>query len=333
MTVALPKPWHQAPWQQALGLIRDRRLPHGLLLAGPEGVGKQAFAEALVQYLLCQRRQDWAACGQCKSCQLLAAGTHPDLFRLEPEEEGKALKVDQVRELVGFAAHSAQFGGYRVVVIRPADALNVQSANALLKTLEEPGRDTVILLLTDRPLSLLATIRSRCQQWPLAIPASAEALDWLAPQVGGDAKARLLLSLAGGAPLRALAVLEQSWFSEREALLKDMLEVREGRQPASSVAQRWQKVGLPALLASWRAVLPDVAKRALSAEAPLNNSDLLPIINRLAAGISARTALEMLTAADEAARLAEGNVNSQLLIENLWLHWAGHSSPFAGAGV
>lgn len=141
-------PWQQALWSQLGGRAQHA---HAYLLYGPAGIGKRALAEHWAAQLLCQRPAAAGACGECKACQLLAAGTHPDYFVLEPEEAEKPIRVDQVRDLVGFVVQTAQLGGRKVVLLEPAEAMNVNAANALLKSLEEPSGDTVLLLISHQP--------------------------------------------------------------------------------------------------------------------------------------------------------------------------------------
>src|SRR5262245_27152291 len=119
-------PWQTTLWQQLSGRAQHA---HAYLLHGPSGIGKRALADSLVAFLLCQHPQGDSACGQCKACQLLAAGTHPDFFLLEPEEPEKPIRVDQVRELVGFVVQTAQLGGRKVVLVEPAEAMNVNASN------------------------------------------------------------------------------------------------------------------------------------------------------------------------------------------------------------
>lgn len=135
------------------------------------------MAERLMARLLCQQPQGLDACGGCKACMLLKAGSHPDNFVLEPEEADKPIKVDQVRELVAFVVQTAQLGGRKVVLIEPVEAMNVNASNALLKSLEEPSGDTVLLLVTHQPSRLLrlsraaaSRWRARSQAWPRARP-------------------------------------------------------------------------------------------------------------------------------------------------------------------
>ncbi|MDP9032838.1 MAG: DNA polymerase III subunit delta', partial [Pseudomonadota bacterium] len=138
-------PWQDSLWQQLAGRAQHA---HAYLLHGPVGIGKRALAERLMASLLCQRPNGLEACGECKSCMLLKAGSHPDNYLLEPEEADKAIKVDQVRDLVSFVVQTAQMGGRKVVLIEPVESMNINAANALLKSLEEPSGDTVLLLVS-----------------------------------------------------------------------------------------------------------------------------------------------------------------------------------------
>ena len=222
-------PWHS---ETMAGLIaRIGRLPHALLLRGREGIGKLAFAEALARALLCENRQpEGGACGKCLACGWVEQGSHPDLRRLEPEvlsesrepEEGSEkkpsleIRIEQVREIAGFIAMTTHRGGAKVVLIHPAEALNIHAANALLKNLEEPPPQTHFLLVTHRWHQLPATIRSRCEQVVLASPSHAAAREWLGSQRLRDPD--LALAQSGGAPLLALAYDEEFW-RQRGALL------------------------------------------------------------------------------------------------------------------
>ena len=160
-------PWQENLWQQLAGRAQHA---HAYLLHGPAGIGKRALAERLMARLLCLSPSGLDACGNCKSCHLLAAGTHPDNFVLEPEEADKPIKVDQVRELVEFVVQTAQLGGRKVVLLEPAEAMNLNAANALLKSLEEPSGNTVLLLISHQPSRLLPTIKSRCVQQACPLP-------------------------------------------------------------------------------------------------------------------------------------------------------------------
>jgi len=330
---ARPYVWHEAAWQHCLGLQRTQRLPHALLVSGAAGIGKAVFASALAQYVLCQTPRADEACGQCKSCLLLRAGSHPDLMRLEPETDAKTektskvIKVDQVRELVDFGNKSAQLGGYRVVIVSPAHVLNVQAANALLKSLEEPGRDTLFMLLTDSPLSLLPTIRSRCQQLALPLPDETTALAWLGPLAGSPQAAALLLRLGRGAPLAALALHDGGWFGERDALARELLAVAEGRGTALAAAGRWQRLAPESFLSALCSLLEDVVYIGLGQGMAVKSQDLLPIIQRISTRVGTAAVLRFLQLVAETRRLLSANIQPQALNDSLWLAWAAACGP------
>jgi DNA polymerase-3 subunit delta' len=216
------------------------RLPHALLLAGPAGVGKRRFANALANYLLCLEPTAAGACGACRACKLVAAETHPDMVWIAPEETSRAVKIDQIRALTDFVGKTAQMGGKKIAVIEPAEAMNTNAANALLKNLEEPAGDTHLILVSDAPGRLLPTIRSRCLQNVFGVPSTSESLSWLASITGSNASAKRLLGLAGGKPLAALAMHEGDTLTLRDGL-RDIWLVLWQQRDCFSVAARWME--------------------------------------------------------------------------------------------
>ncbi|MFT5482399.1 MAG: DNA polymerase-3 subunit delta' [Halieaceae bacterium] len=217
----VPLPWHGNVWRKLVKQSSENRLPHALLFSGEPGIGKAHLALAFAQYLLCSEPVSSIACGACKSCTLCAAGTHPDLQDIKPPPKKAIIGVDQIRSLLDFTVRTAQQGGARVVVIRPANALNLNSANSLLKCLEEPGEDTYLILVSDRDQAMPATIRSRCQRIPIANADRAQALAWLTPQLGAESVDRLL-DLSCNRPLSALAMVESGQLALEEALQLSM---------------------------------------------------------------------------------------------------------------
>jgi len=216
-------PWQAGDWQR-IGAVTGRdRLPHALLLIGEPGCGAVVLAGALAARLLCEQPVGGdafaPACGRCVACRLVAAGSHPDLFRLEPEEGHEQIRVDEARAAVDFAGLKAGQGGRKVVLVPQAERLNVQAANGLLKTLEEPRPGTVFLLTTHRPARLLVTVRSRCQRVVLTRPDRDEALAWLALRGLSDGEALIRLDLARGRPLEALGEQAAGQASLYERLL------------------------------------------------------------------------------------------------------------------
>ena len=224
--------WFKAELQEMLA--HKAQLSHALLVRGPRGIGKQAFGLALAQGLLCEAPQaDNTACGACNACNWMTNNAHPD-FRLlvpatesglvaEAEEGAKKAKpspwisIEQVRELHDFINVSSHRGGRKIILICPAEALNVSAANALLKNLEEPPARTHFILISHRPHRLPRTIISRCRQLSLRQPERAVAVAWLAEQ--GVDNPEVALAQASGAPLLALEASAGDELAGRHAFL------------------------------------------------------------------------------------------------------------------
>lgn len=244
--MSAPYPWLNASWQR---LLSTRARPaQALLLAGPRGVGKGAMARAWARALLCEQPQpDGDACGACPACHWFDAGTHPD-FRLVTLQEktnkdgevkmATGIEVDQAREAVDFVQLSTYRAGFRVVLVNPADSLNLASANALLKVLEEPPLNTVFVLVSDQPRRLLPTIRSRCTRLDIGLPATDAAMQWLDSEQLEDAAT--LLALSGGAPLDALNWAEGSELDDRRSVLEGL--ARPAQLDPVSLADRWKAI-------------------------------------------------------------------------------------------
>ncbi|MCW8983687.1 MAG: DNA polymerase III subunit delta', partial [Gammaproteobacteria bacterium] len=173
-------PWQIAQWNNIRWAVEQNRLSHALLLTGPEGMGKSHFAQALVTSLLCQSRgENLQACGECKSCQLYRSDSHPDFFKIAPEEPGKQIGVDAVRALGKFVALKPQQSIHKCILVEDTHMMNSNAANAFLKTLEEPNNNTHLILVTNQPAKLLATIKSRCQMIQFAPDLSETSQQWV----------------------------------------------------------------------------------------------------------------------------------------------------------
>ncbi len=219
--------WLDAPLARGLSMRG-----HALLLHAPGALGQFDLALALARAWLCETPADGRACGQCSACRLMNAHSHPDLHLLLPEAlrsplgwsgsddeagddgEGKSkakpsreIKIKALRAAIDWSQRTSARGGAKVLVIHPAPAMNAVTANALLKTLEEPPGRLRLLLTADDPEALLPTVRSRCQRLPIAMPTTAEGCAWLAGQDVADAE--VLLAAAGGQAQAALALHEE----------------------------------------------------------------------------------------------------------------------------
>lgn len=244
--MSAPYPWLEPPWQR---LRATRARPaQALLLAGPRGVGKGALALAWARALLCEAPlADGAACGECPACHWFATGGHPD-FRLVTlqEKTGKegeirmatAIEVDQAREAVDYVQLSTYRAGFRVVLVNPADSLNLAAANALLKVLEEPPLNTVFVLVSDQPRRLLPTIRSRCTRLDIGLPPVDQAAQWLAGQGVDDAIN--LLALSGGTPLAAQRWADSGELEERHSVLEGL--ARPAQLDPVMLGERWKAI-------------------------------------------------------------------------------------------
>lgn len=329
-----PLPWQPSQWAQIDGARRRGQLTHAWLLAGPEGVGKRAFARAFAASLLCGSPDELGrACGHCRGCRMLAAGGHPDAHLLSPDghlglaaseslqhEDGlsfwtpkkdsarRDIAVDAARSLLEKLTVASHLGGARVVVVQPASAMSEATANALLKTIEEPPANTYLLFLAEFPQALKQTIRSRCQTLRFAPPPAAEALDWLrARHPGADAA---LLADAGGAPLRAAEWIAEDEPARRrrwQALLSQVLERKLDPLQAAAEFGR-DKLEVAALCRYWQeALLKQLRQGQWS---PRHEQFLALLLENL--------------------RLLENqNAQPQLVLESLLLRWR----TLAGAGA
>lgn len=242
--------WHNEHWDKLLTKIG--RLPHALLLAGPEGGGKQSFALSLAARLLCEKATgSEEACGKCPSCTWFSGGNHPDFRLIEPggeEQEGldsesepaiqkkksEQIRVNQIRALDGFLGIGTHRQGARVIIIQPAEAMNHATANSLLKMLEEPSSSTLFILVTNSKKRLLATILSRCQTLNFPKPSMAQALAWLSES--GVPHTEDLLAHAGGMPLAAQG--EAGDWDRLDGFYRDLAQLEQAGPV--TIAGRWE---------------------------------------------------------------------------------------------
>ncbi|WP_116813141.1 DNA polymerase III subunit delta' [Steroidobacter cummioxidans] len=238
-------PWHSAAIAQLRHAWTANRLPHAILVQGAEGLGSEPFAAWLAAAVLCEKSVDGAleVCGSCASCALIKAGSHPDLHWVAPEEEKTQLSVDQVRAACEKLSKTSFRQGYKVAILEPAHQMTPGAANSVLKTLEEPSRGSLLMLLTSRPSGLLPTVRSRCQKLSLTRPSTAEAMAWL-QQESGKSVSPALLAFSGGAPLKALAYADGRFDSLNQHMQKSLRDLLAGDADVTQVAAEWEKDAL-----------------------------------------------------------------------------------------
>ncbi|HKS59096.1 MAG TPA: DNA polymerase III subunit delta' [Steroidobacteraceae bacterium] len=305
-------PWHEEAAAQLRKAWSANRLSHALLLHGAEGLGKQTFAAWLACAVLCDKSagSTLRCCGECASCALFAAGSHPDLLWVMPEEDKQQISIDQVRAATERLTKTSYRQGYKVAIVDPAHLMTPSAANSVLKTLEEPSARSLLILVTSQPSMLLPTVRSRCQKVTIPRPSRDEAIAWLRDR-SGRAVDSALLEFAGGAPLRALAYADGLFDTLNEQMQKQIGALLAGDADVTQIATEWGKDGLNERLTWLDLWLTSVARAALAGNAdlftfpgrsahlpspsrPLNISGVYSMVDRARALKSqlARTALQ-----------------------------------------
>ena len=244
----LEYPWHNNAWQKFTLARQSNHLPHALLLTGQQGVGKKNLAIKMIKSLLCLNPVNYVSCNQCKACKTYETGAHPDYLEVTLEEEKQQISVAQIRNLGNFLTRSRSFDGFRVILLHPIERMNNNAANSLLKSLEEPTKDTVIILLANSISQILPTIKSRCQQLFLPIPDYKDAIEWLNKnKQNQDIHSKDLLELAQNSPILALNI-KQELYEQRNDFAEDLLSVINESQPITRIAKKWEKHNLNDLL-------------------------------------------------------------------------------------
>jgi DNA polymerase-3 subunit delta' len=345
--VSFLHPWNKA---KAASFVRDRRrLPHAMLFAGPKGLGKNAFATWLAQFLFCaDPSAEGTACGHCQGCRLFAAGSHPDLHVVQPEviykssgtlmaqyalryppaekskesKDSTAIRIDQIRSLIEAAQTRPQIGACTVMLLSPADTMNVNATNSLLKLLEEPPAENYLILVADRPARLPATIRSRCAHIEFRIPPADTALAWQQTQGLSDANARLLLDLAGGAPLAAFALAESGFLDQRTDLLEDLEKLASGEGDPLACAARWKPFGAERCLLWLQGWISDLILTAMQVgRARLHNPDLGAHLQDIEKRLDLKQLFLFSEGVARGRSLLGGPLDEQLLLEDLLIRW------------
>ena len=332
-------PWQSDAWLQ-LQTLRHR-LPHAILFYGQSGIGKAGFTEAFAQSLLCEAPSpDGQACGTCLSCGWFSHYAHPDYRRVRPEifdeddagdtdeadarksakatkAPSKDIRIEQVRALADFMNISTHRQGKRVVLLYPAEALNSASANALLKTLEEPPPDTVFLMVSHNIERLLPTILSRCRQIAMPMPTTEQSLAWLKTQQLDAAD--VWLAEQGGAPLAALALAQTGSREVQDELLAVLM--RPSVEGALKAAERLQKAVVPELVLGMQRWLHDLCSCQLAGKIryyPNKQKELAALAGKL----SPSQLMAAIKNAEGRHAIAEHPLSTRLFIEDMLLEYS-----------
>ena len=314
MTSAQLYPWLLPHWQFFLERLQQDRMAHAVMIEGPAGSGKNALAAAMVAKLLCNENAA-DACGKCRSCQLLEGGAHPDRFDLHPEEDSKIIKVDQIRQLTGSLSLTTSISTRKVAYIHPADVMNTNAANALLKSLEEPAGDAVMVLVSSDASRLPITIRSRCQSIVINQPDQKQVLDWLATQSDKPTQdLTIALQAAGGSPLRALHYLDSPELDAFRTVTNGLVELLNRPASASMISAKLGDLDEDDV---WRWLSMCVAD-AIKAELGGRQAPWLQGVS----GLQHKTLFALQKKADINRRMSASTVRGDLLLQDWLIRWA-----------
>jgi len=311
-TTPLP-PWFAVPCGEVNAAIAADRLAHGLLIHEDPGAGGMELAHWIAQRVNC-REPSRAPCGECQECRWIAADQHPDVTRLSPEEDSQYIKIEPVRELIADLTLTAHGRGYKVAIFSPADALHGNAAQSLLKTLEEPSKRTLILLVTSQPSRLLPTMRSRCSKLRLPGPTREVAANYLEAARGAGPWAEALA--ATGAGPFALVDADPSALAQlRNDTISTLQDIGSGNLQPPGVAERWAKDGLSIRLSCLESWVTDRILESASIRdvTHLSQGALPPKICRL---------FEFSDAIRDMRKLAHTPINKTMAVEALLWRWA-----------
>lgn len=313
---------HQQQIKILKAAVEHQRVAHAYLFAGPDGIGKKLVAQAFARAFLCEAAN---GCGVCAACTKIAAGSHPDFYTLEPD--GSAIKIDQIRTLQPQLALRSFAGRGKVCLIDSAELMTHEAANALLKTLEEPTAATLIILISGRPESLLATIRSRCQQVRFNRLPRRDLAQHLEQVLGiSAADATVLAAVADGSFDKALGQHQDLYLKKRAGLIQSLSAL----SPTSSIQtfELAQHLKTEKDLIDEILNLFDIFFRDLliyqhgQTEDQLINQDLLPLIHKQSCRLSTPQLFTKLDAVAQARHYLSRNVNLHLTLDHMLMQIA-----------
>ena len=315
-------PWLQHDWDRLVLMRQQGRLPHALMLIGPDDSGIEGFAAELAEAMLCEGEQP-QACGQCSNCHLFAAGSHADYFHLAPAEGSETIKVDALREVCRSLVQKSARGGYQVVFIEHADVMQPAGSNALLKTLEEPEGDVLFILWARRAEALPATIHSRTQR--LSLPSGETELmrSWLDKEFKLDVE-KPWLKAASNRPLAVKSLQEGNYFEARDGLLTALQALKEKRKSALDVADSFSDWDRGAYFRAMLSIAADGLRCCLQIGIKhWSNEDKEVELGRLFQNLGAEQAQAFYDCVQHLWRLEQlpQALNKSLLDCQLWLEW------------
>ena len=316
-------PWQYKRMQDAIRYLKDRRLAHAVLVSGPESIGKLDFCLQFIQRLNCTSPNiDDHACGECKDCHLFKAKTHPDVRLINIDEadddkKSEQIKIDDIRDINQFMNLSRQQGQYKAVCINKAESMNINAANALLKTLEEPPGNAILFLVSQRSDALLPTIKSRCQTWKFHLPNEEQSLAWLSEQAD-DKQWDVVLKIAGGRPLRALALKQSGLGKNRVKYYQNIDSLLAGKAKVTNVSKQHQDEPLEQLVMWQQAWCGDLIRCHFDKQpVTLENPDFRRSLHSLVGRVDLHLLFRFMDKLIELHRISSAPLNKRLFIEDM----------------
>ena len=320
-------PWHQTCWNLFIKARSQNHLPHAILLSGEEGIGKLSLAKRMAKSLLCMNNitNPKDACNECQSCKTYESGANPDFTQISLLEDKQQIGVDQIRALSNFLNFSRSFNTTRVVILNPVERMNLNAANSILKSLEEPTTHTVLILVTAKISQLLPTIKSRCQLFGVASPSKIQSIDWLQQHQRQNNNAEenpvnleKLLEITGNKPLRAIKLSQQD-IDDRNQYFKDLASVINQQTSITEMAKKWEKHDSEAIL-DWQILLIQNKIKITMSSTPNEVNSSSPT-NQLTLHLSAENHWLLYQNLLKQKQYIHTSVNSLMFMENMIMLW------------
>lgn len=310
----IPMEWHNKSWDRYIAARKQQKLPHAMLITGEQGIGKSLFAERLVKSLLCTDNKTDKACGKCNSCKTYESQSNPDFLKIDLLEDKQQITVDQIRGMNDFINYSRSFDAYKVILINQVDRLNINAANSLLKNLEEPSDNTVIILISSQFSRLIATIKSRCQRLHIASPTLAQTKEWLTQNSIDTAQ---LSEQNLVRPLNALQI-ENSEIEKQESFYQDIAAIIHDEVNLIQVAKKYEKELSLADFIDWQFVL---LKQLIKQKIIDVKNNKYNNINNIENDFNLNTLWKIYHEIINQKQYIHTSVNSLMFIENVLLLW------------
>lgn len=316
-------PWQQQNWQHLSAYLQQNRPPQALLISGIKGVGKTLLAKQFANTILCEDVNEYGLyCRVCKACQLFNAETHPDFFSLRVSEKSKTISIQQIREMTAELTLKPQFASFRVVIIKAAETMSPAAANAFLKTLEEPGNDNVILLVSAKPYLLPATIISRCQKMIVQTPDPTLARNWLTQQLSEGIDVDSLLDMTYGAPLLAFQYAESDLSQRKLQCIKGLQALAIQQTSPLLLAEQWQDI-TPEQVVDWlmSSVNMICKYQVLAGEQQAIRTELEENLKQMAFKLDLKKLLEFYDYLVLMKKMQQTQANNLLMLEEILIRW------------